>query len=296
MTATAFADGLGPRGRRRVLVATVVSSLLLAALVAAGLRRLQANGQLRAENWRPFTDVRVLRFFLGGMINTMRAAGAAMVLALATGGLLALARLARTRWLRWPATAYVELFRGLPLYVLILFCGFGLPALDIHPGPFRALVLALTLYNGAVLAEIFRAGILSLDRGQSEAAFSLGLVYRQAMAYVVVPQAVRRMVPAIVSQLVTLLKDTSLGVAIFYEELLSRARINAVFTQRTLPSLAVVAVVYIVLNATLSRVASRLEARQRRRYGAGRIAVRGVEDLAVTTAKGAAAVEGDGLT
>lgn len=287
-----LADALGRRGRRRVLVASVVSAAGIAVVVWLGVRRLQLNGQLRAENWRPFTDVRVLRFFLGGLGNTVRAAGTAMGIAAAAGALVALARLARTRLLRWPAAAFVELFRGMPLYVLVLFCGFGLPVLGLHLKPFWALVTALSFYNGAVLAEIFRAGILSLDRGQGEAASAIGLGYRQSMAYVIVPQAVRRMVPAIVSQLVTLLKDTSLGVAIFYEELLSRAKINAVFTQHTLPSLVVVAVVYIAVNAALSQVATRLETRQRRRYGAGRIAVKGVEDLEVTTAKGAAAIEG----
>ena len=292
--APAFADELGPRARRRVLVASLIAAAAVVGFLVLAVRRLDQNGQLEADKWRPFTEWPVIRFFLGGLANTVKAAAVAMVLAIAVGGLVALARLARRRPLRWLGTLYVEFFRGLPLYLLILFCGFGLPRLDVswlEFESFGALVLALTIYNSSILAEIFRAGILSLDRGQGEAAAAVGLGYWQSMGYVVVPQAVRRMVPAIVSQLVTLLKDTSLGSLIFYEELLRRGRINAEFTQHTLPSLVVVTVCYILINYALSVIATRLEARQRRRYGAGRIDVAGVEDLAVNTAQAGAGMD-----
>jgi glutamate transport system permease protein len=150
---------------------------------------------------------------------------------------------------------------------------------------FWYLAIGLIVYNGAVLGEIFRAGILSLDRGQSEAAFALGMGYWQAMLLVVIPQAARRMVPAIVSQLVTLLKDTSLGSVIAFEELLRRGRISGEFFQNTLQSYVVVALMYIAVNFTLSRIARRLEVRQRRRYQAGSISVTGIEDLAVLQAQ-----------
>ena len=129
--------------------------------------------------------------------------------------------------MRLPAIAFVEFFRGLPLYVLILFCGFGLIEVGVEISKFQALVLGLTLYNSAILGEVFRAGILSLDKGQTEAALAVGLGYWQTMLLVVVPQAFRRMIPAIVSQLVTLLKDTSLGFVILVEELLRRASSQA---------------------------------------------------------------------
>jgi glutamate transport system permease protein len=293
-SAPAFADELGPRAKRRVVLASLAAAVAVLVFLVLAVRRLDQNGQLDADKWRPFTEWPVIRFFLGGLKNTAKAAAAAMVLAVLVGGVLALARLAR-RWpLRALGTLYVEFFRGLPLYLLILFCGFGLPRLDVtwlDLEPFGALVLALTIYNSSILAEIFRAGILSLDRGQGEAASAIGLGYWQSMGFVIVPQAVRRMVPAIVSQLVTLLKDTSLGSLIFYEELLRRGRINAEFTQQTLPSLVVVTVLYIVINYALSVIATRLEARQRRRYGAGRIDVAGIEDLAVNTAQAGAKMD-----
>lgn len=285
MTAPVLADALGPRGRRQARMASVVALVVIAAVVVGALRRLDERGQLDARLWEPFTDPAVQRFLLGGLANTLKVAVVAMAGSLVIGALMALARLARTPLLKAAATAYVEFFRGVPLYLLIIFCAFGLPRTGVSISLFGALVLGLTLYNSAILGEVFRAGILSLDRGQSEAAFSLGLRYWQGMALVVIPQAVRRMVPAIVSQLVTLLKDTSLGVVITYEELLRRTQIIGEFYDNILPATIVAAAVYIVINYSLSQVARRLEVRQRRRYQAGSIEVSGVEDLAVVGAQ-----------
>ncbi len=288
MTAPFVADALGPRGRRLTLVFSIVSAVLLAAATVVAVTRLADRGQLDAERWEPFTQWPVIRFFLLGLVTTLKVAAIAMAGAMVVGALMALARLSRTRPVRWLAAAYVEFFRGVPLVLLVFFAYLGLPRYGIDVSAFAALTAALVIYNGAVMGEIFRAGILSLDRGQSEAAYSLGMGYWQAMMLVVVPQAVRRMIPAIVSQLVTLLKDTSLGAAIGYEELLRRARITGEFFQNTLQALVVAAALYIVVNFTLSRLARRLEARQRRRYRAGSIQVGGVEDLAVLGAQGGA--------
>ena len=285
MSATILADDLGPRGRRRVLVGSIIAGLLILGFLAVGVKRFNDNGQFAAEKWRPLTQWSVLKFYLGGLGNTLRAAATAMVIALAIGGLVALARLARIAPVRWLATLYVEFFRGMALYLLILFCWLGLPRLGLRLDVFWYLVMGLAVYNGAVLAEIFRAGILSLDRGQSDAAAALGLRYWQSMGLVIVPQAVRRMLPSIISQLVTLLKDTSLGVLIFYEELLRRARLSAEFFHNPVASVALVALVYIAVNSTLSQFATRLEARQRQRFGAGGIAVAGLEELAVVEAQ-----------
>jgi glutamate transport system permease protein len=193
--------------------------------------------------------------------------------------------------MRWAAGAYVDFFRAMPVLLLILFSALGLPVYGINLPTFWYAVLALTAYNGAVLGEIFRAGILSLDRGQSEAAYAIGLRYWQAMLLVIVPQAARRMIPAIVSQLITLLKDTSLAYIIALEELTRRGRITGEFTGNILQAYLVVAVLYIIPNFTLSRIARRLEVRQRRRYRAGAIEVAGIEDLAVVGAQGEAALE-----
>lgn len=280
MNATVFADALGPRGRRRVWIASVVSGIAVAAVLYVALRRFADRGQLEAELWTPFTEWAIWEFLLGGLANTLKAALVAMAMAMAIGGLMALGRLAQNGPTRWAAGVYVEFFRGFPLLLLLLFSAFGLRQWVDLP-LFWYLVLALAIYNSAVLAEIFRAGILSLDRGQSEAAAAVGLRYWQGMRLVILPQALRRMIPAIVSQLVTLLKDTSLGFFIQYHELLRRGQINGSADRNLLQSLIVVAAVYILVNLVLSQVARRLEVRQRRRYGAGAIAVAGTDDLAI---------------
>lgn len=293
MTAPVLADALGPRARRRVLAVSALSGLVIVFAVAVAIRRLSDKGQLDWARWEPLTQWAVLKFLFFGLVATVRAAAAAMVLAIAVGAAMALMRLARFAPLRWFAAAWVEFFRGFPLLLLIFFCFSALPHYGVSITPFRALVLALTLYNGAQLGEIFRAGILSLDRGQSEAAYALGLGYWQTMFLVVIPQAARRMTPAIVGQLVTLLKDTSLGFVITYEELLRRSRSTGEFFHNPLQVLVFVALMYIAVNFALSRLAQRLEARQRRRLGASSIVVTGAEDL---TAVAVGAAQADAVS
>ena len=291
MTAPFVGDALGPRGRRLTLIVSLVSTVLIVGFIVVALTRLSDKGQLDGSKWDPLTQWSVQKFLLLGLWVTGKAAVVSMAGAMVIGAVMALARLSRTPPVRWLATAYVEFFRGVPLVLLIFFCALGLPVYGLQMELFWYLVLGLVVYNGAVLGEIFRAGILSLDRGQSEAAYSLGMGYWQTMMLVIIPQAARRMTPAIVSQLVTLLKDTSLGAAIALEELLRRGRITGEFFQNSLQALFVVALLYISVNFTLSRIARRLEVRQRRRLGAGQISVAGAgEDLAVVGAQGEAAV------
>jgi glutamate transport system permease protein len=276
-----LADALGPRARRRVLVVSVVAGAVVLGLLYVAGKRFADNGQLDAEKWKLFTQWGVIKFFLGGLGNTLRVALVAMVLAVLLGFALALGRLALSAPVRWLAGLYIQIFRGLPVLLFILFAYNGLPKLGIDLSKAQYLILALVAYNSAVLGEIFRAGILSLDRGQSEAAFAVGLSYWNAMRLVVLPQALRRMVPAIVSQLVTLLKDTALGFIIGYEELLRRGQLSGVYSGNLLQSLIVASMIYIAVNVMLGRIARRLEVRQRRRLGAGPIKVTGVEELTI---------------
>jgi glutamate transport system permease protein len=200
--------------------------------------------------------------------------------------LLALGRISFNLLARLLAGAYVQFFRSVPLFVLIIFMFYGLPKLGVDLSPYWAVVAGLSIYNAAIFGEIFRAGILSLDRGQTEAALSVGLPRWQAMRLVVLPQAYRRMIPTILGQSVTLLKDTSLGVTVTYEELLRRGQIAGEFGKNQLQAYIAVAVIYLVVNMSLSRVARHLEVRQRRRYRAGSIDVAGAEEI-VAVAVGA---------
>ncbi len=258
-TVAVFADQLGPRGKLRVAIATVVGGAIVAWLLFVAYRRFEAKGQLEGKLWTDLFSSEALNFFWGGLQVTLKLAALGLVLALALGVVLVLARLSKRRTVRLVSTVWLQFFRGVPLVVLILFFYFGLDL-----SAFRSVVIGLVLYNSTVLAEIFRAGILSLDRGQSEAALAVGMSDGQAMRMVVFPQAVRRMVPALVSQLVVLLKDTSLAVAVSLEdlELLRRGQLAGDLLKNSLQSLLFVAGIFMVVNLLLSALARRLERRQ----------------------------------
>jgi glutamate transport system permease protein len=262
-------DVVGRRGRRRILLGSVGGVLLVAAVLGLAVARLAAKGSLDPELWRVLTEGAVQRLIGRGLVATLRAALVAMVLSMAVGAVLAVGRLSRRAWVARPAGAWVELFRGLPLLLLIFFLFLALPAVGITISVFWALVAGLTLYNSAVLGEIFRAGILSLPMGQTEAAYAIGLRRGQTLRLILVPQAVRRMLPALISQLVTLLKDTSLGFVIGYTELLRNGRTAVEFLggRYSIPIYTAIAVVYIAVNASLSLLARWLDRRTRRRFG-----------------------------
>ena len=266
-SALVIGDELGPRARRGVAIASAISAVLLAGVAWVIYSRLRSKGQLTGRKWHFLAVAGVRSRLLGGLVATLKVAAIAMVLAMAVGALLALGRLAPQRAARVVAGTIVELFRAVPLLLLILFVARQFPKWGLPLAAFWYLVIGLVAYNSAVLAEVFRAGILSLDRGQTEASQALGMGWWQTMGLVVVPQAGRRMMPAIVNQLVTLLKDTSLGFILPYEELLRRSqlvgnsfKLNSPLLQATV----VAAVMYLVVNLVLSRVARLLEVRQRR--------------------------------
>jgi glutamate transport system permease protein len=270
MSGTTLYDAIGPRGRRQITAWSIVGGLLVAALVAVVLARLADKGQLEGELWKVLTNEDVQRrLIVDGLAGTLKAAGVAILLSLALGAALAVARASRLAWIRGVVTAWVEFFRGLPLLLLILFLFLGGPQVGIDVPTFWALVVGLTLYNSAVIAEIFRAGLLSLPRGQAEAAYAVGLRRGQTLRLILLPQAVRLMLPALVSQLVTLLKDTALGFIIGYSELLRTGRevIEFLGGRYSLPIYLELVVIYIAVNATLSWLARWLDRRTARRYG-----------------------------
>ncbi|WP_369259145.1 amino acid ABC transporter permease [Geodermatophilus amargosae] len=262
----------GPRARRRQRIGSVIGLLVVAGLIALALWRLGTNGQLEGSRWAILFDTRtnVPQRLLSALVDTLKVAAVGMVAATVLGALLAVGRLSDHLWVRIPVTVVVEFFRAVPLLVLILFCLLFLPVIGIPTSAFFALALGLTLYNMAVLSEIFRAGILSVDRGQREAAYALGMRKSQVMALVLVPQAVRRMLPVLVAQLVVLLKDSSLGFIVAYPELLRTARslvetLNFQFGPIYTFQLYVAAgVIYIVVNVLLSWLARVVERRTQR--------------------------------
>ncbi len=216
-------------------------------------------------NWTPFTDSHTWLFLLRGLQVTISAAIIAIILSTLFGVLLALGRLARYRAVRLPCIFYIETVRALPVFLMIVFTFFALPKLHFRVSVEWAVIIALTIYTSSVTAEIVRAGIISIEKGQTEAARSLGLSYADTMRYVVLPQALQRMIPPLVAQFITLLKDTSLGVVIGMTELLRAGEIiyrgvyNGRLNNNPLETLFVVSAIYFVVCYALSLVSNRLE-------------------------------------
>lgn len=260
--ATALYDVPGPAARRRHRTYGIVSTALILAALGWIVLLLIDTGQFSGAKWTPFAYKGIQELLLRGLGNTLKAFAYAAVLSLALGAVLAVGRLSDHRAVRWVSTLLVEFFRAMPVLVMIFFVFVALKA-----QPLTALVTGLTLYNGSVLAEVFRTGINSVDRGQREAAYALGMRKTQVTTYVLAPQAVRAMLPTIISQLVVALKDTSLGFLITYEEFLHAGKLIASNLDYDLPFIPVVMVIspiYIGLCMLLSWFATWVARRERR--------------------------------
>jgi polar amino acid transport system permease protein len=206
---------------------------------------------------------------LGGLALTVVLSLAALLLALPLGVLLALARTSRRRTLRWPATLLVYVVRGTPLLMVVFWAYFFLPALTGRKtGQFTTMLAALALFNGAYLAEVIRAGIHGIPRGQIEAARSLGLSHIGALRWIVLPQALRNMLPSLINQFVTTMKETSLGYIIGLQEVsFIAAQINSQVVIHPLVVYGVLALSFFILCFGFSRLAYALDKRLTRRRG-----------------------------
>ncbi|MDF5754058.1 amino acid ABC transporter permease [Spongiactinospora sp. TRM90649] len=266
--ATLLFDAPGPRARLRNHLLTAIGLVALLAIAWFVYTRFDEKGQWRGEIWEPFLRPETwTNFIFPGLLGTLKAAALGAVFALAFGAIFGLARLSEHRWIRIPAGVVVEVFRAIPLLLLIFFVFYWLPS-AFGGGDYTliAVVAGLALYNGSVLAEIVRAGVLSVPKGQSEAAYAIGLRRTGVLWRILLPQAVTAMMPAIVSQLVVLLKDTALGYIIAYVDLLNFGFkiIPPNFPGSLIPAAIVIGIIYIGINMLLSALAHWLERRSRR--------------------------------
>ena len=259
-------DVPGPRARARNRLFSILFGLLLLGLAWFVYVKFDEKGQWAAEKWKPLIQGDVWRnIIIPGIKGTIKAALVAGVLALVLGTLLGLGRLSDHWWIRIPAGTIVEIFRAIPLLVLIFFAFFGAFALTGQSiSAFTAVVVGLTLYNGAVIAEIVRAGVQAVPRGQAEAAYALGLRKGEVLRLIQLPQAVRFMLPVLVAQLVVLLKDSALGYVIGYVELLRQANQIGTEFNNIVQASILVAAIYIAINLSLGWFANRLEQRLHR--------------------------------
>jgi glutamate transport system permease protein len=264
-------DAQGPRAKRRNVLFTVVFFVAFAALLWWVISTLTDKGQLEWAKWEMFftSGEPWSTYIWPGLENTLKAAGLAVVIALPLGAVLGIARMSDHAWIRVPAAIVVEFFRSIPVLVLMIF-GLALfseyTSVSSDVRPLYAVVTGLVLYNASVLAEIVRAGILALPKGQAEGAMAIGLRKGQVMRLILLPQAVTAMLPAIVSQLVVIVKDTALGGAVltFTELLASGNTMSSYYGANTIASFTVVALIYIAINFALTSFASWLERRLRR--------------------------------
>ncbi|MEE1781962.1 amino acid ABC transporter permease [Streptomyces sp. SP17BM10] len=264
-TASVLYDAPGPKARARYRLFGVLSLVAIAGLVWYAVTALADNGQFDAGLWDVFQYNTIQQRIVDGLVSTLKAFGLAALFSLALGSLLAAGRLSDHKPVRWVCTAIVQFFRAMPLLILIVALYYAFFAKD----PMWALVLGLTLYNGAVQAEIIRSGVNAVPRGQAEAAYALGMRKTQVMAGILVPQAVRSMLPTMIGQLVVTLKDTSLGFIITYHELLfvGKAIASQPINAAGFPYIPVVLVIgpiYVAMCLLLTALARWIEARGRR--------------------------------
>ena len=261
--ATPLFDAPGPRGRAIQRTTAIVLAVVLLAGLVLVLARLAERGNLSAEKWEPFLTASLWEnYLLPGLQATFTAAGISIVLALVFGLLLGLGRMSRITPIRWACGAFVEFFRSVPVLIMMIFSFWLFATQGLVPSRHLALagtVTGLVTYNSCVLAELLRASVNNLPKGQAEAGRAIGLTERQNMFIVQLPQALRLALPALVSQLVIILKDSALGYQITYAELLRQSeRLGSAFAN-IVPALIVAAAIFIVINYALSTLATKLE-------------------------------------
>jgi glutamate transport system permease protein len=298
MSESILFDSPGPKARARHRLGALVGAVVIAAFLVFALLKLGSTGQLDADKWKPFVGIPVngidanvwVDYLLPGLVNTLKAAAISIVLALVFGFVFGMGRMSHVAVIRWVCTVVVEVFRSVPVLVMMLGAFFYFAYNNIFVAELNSLaavVVGLTLYNGSVVAELLRSGVGSLPKGQAEAGLAIGMTRGQTLRSIQLPQAVTAMLPALVGQLVVVLKDTALGQIITYPELLNTYQQIGSTWSNIVPAMFVIAVIFIVINYTLTTIAAAVERRLRRR-GRSALAAGGGGPTGVATPAGAA--------
>jgi len=271
--ASVLYDIPGPKAKRFNLIMSVIFAAFLLLLAWYVIATLASKNQLTADKWSPFLEIQNwTTYLLPGLWATLEAAAVSVVIALPIGALLGVGRLSDHAWIRVPVGVVVEFFRSIPVIILMLFAFQLWFAILGVSSPFAAVVIGLVLYNGSVLAEVVRAGIQAVPKGQTEAALAIGMNKTQLMTIVLLPQALTTMLPAVVSQLVVVVKDTALGgILVGYVELRRAANTSASNYGNLLPTYVVVAIIYIIINLLLNSLSHYLERKLRTRKRGGKV-------------------------
>ncbi len=262
-------DAPGPKTRRRIFIFNIVGIAAVLGILVWVLVLLEDKGQLTAAKWMPFLQVQTwTTFLIPGIVATLQAAAVSVITANVFGLFFGMGRLSTNKIVRLLSGIVVEFFRAVPVLLMMIFFYFLYSKSGIMPptyAPFWAVVSGLTFYNGAVVAELVRSGVLNLPSGQSEAGLSIGMTTGQVLRIILMPQALVAMMPSMLSQLVVILKDTALGYLITYSDLLRQARLVGTSFQNLVPALIVAAVIFIAINYSLTSLASYLSVKLRSR-------------------------------
>lgn len=243
----------GPRARRRVRIGTAISLVIVVALLALVGHRFYVTGQFAPRYWTFFTRWSTWRFLLQGFAGTVRVAACAGAIALVLGVALMLGRISHLRALSAVCRVLTDFFRGVPSLLLIYFFFLVVPQYGIKMPAFWMLTLPVALAAAGVLAEVFRAGVNAVPKGQVEAALSLGLSPLRTTFKIVLPQAIRFVIPSLISQLVVVVKDTTVAYVVSYPDLMQNARVLITNYDALVSTYFVIAVIYILINYAINK-------------------------------------------
>lgn len=252
----ALYEAPGPKTRRKMLVGTVISAALVALGAWAIVDRFYVTGQLEPRYWTFFLQLSTWRFLFDGFRGTLFVALTAGVISLALGMALMLGRVSGNRVLAGLCRAVTDFFRGVPSLLLIYFFFLVVPQYGIKMSSFWMLTLPVALAAAAVLAEVFRAGVNAVPRGQVEAAYSIGLTRWKVMRKIVLPQAIRYVIPSLISQLVVVVKDTTVAYVVSYPDLMQNGRVLITNYDALVSVYFVVSIIYVLLNYAINKASA----------------------------------------
>ncbi|RRF90460.1 MAG: amino acid ABC transporter permease [Coriobacteriaceae bacterium] len=254
----ALFEAPGPKTKRKILVGTIISSIAIAAILVWVVLRLYQMGQFDASYWYFFGQWSTWRFLLQGLAGTAEVAVTAGVIALALGILFMFGRISKNRVVSGIFRVIINFFRGIPSLLLIYFFFLVIPSYGIKMPAFWMLTLPISLTASGVLAEVFRAGVNAVPKGQREAALSLGMTEGKVLRKIILPQAIRYVIPSLISQLVVVVKDTSVAYVVSFPDLLQNARVLISNYDSLVSVYFVVAIIYILINYAINELAVRM--------------------------------------
>ncbi len=269
MSTTTLFERPGPRGQRSNRVIEIVSWVILVVAVYLIILTLNKHGAFDVAAWQPFALWGVWKQLGLGLFNNLRAAAVGMLLSMLFGCFLGCGLLSKKKIVQYPCRVFTDIFNGIPILLLLFFTSLVLPSWGLPLSDFWFLVIALSLYSTAVVGDLVRAGVLAVPHGESEAAAALGFSGLQSMWLILLPQALRMMSPALVSQMVIVFKGTTLAFVLggYFDLLRSATVLGAYFSRSLLQAQVIAAIMFMLVNIILSQIAAAIERKEKRRYG-----------------------------